>query len=854
MAVFAERTTMRTFLSLFTVIGFLDFQGALRAQEDAGFLPTEDPRWVIVKYREASGVVWNRGGLRDPSGAALELRRPDGSPFKVSRALEREQEMGPPSLYFTVECPDPASAKAALRSLRADPRVESAHVPMLPPPSPSSCGTPDFTGLERHLEVAEGPPGNPPPSRLRPMHDIPGGTGQGVRFVDVEYAWRLTHEDLPPSIQVLGPTPRTPSGLSAAVETNHGTASLGVVLAQHNGLGVDGIAPDVMPRVAGSYTDTSQPYEVNLARAIDRARDWLLAGDVLLIEAQMGGPRWTNPSSQAGLVPVEWQQVVFDAIQAATSKGVIVVEAAANGGEDLDDPIYQGKFDRTQRDSRALIVTAAHAFPVPPGQQAVYSDFGNRIDLFYWTYPLPSAGYGDLQAGASDNCDYTQSAFGASSGASALVAGGIASLQGVARALFGSPLSVTELGSLLVLTGRQDLGSGARVGVRPEFVQALDSLLWTRKAVDSATFGALRNASFEVLAGAGFSMPFGWLVTSGNAFDLIPVKSLGDLLPTHRTRMLFFEDPFPDASSVSCRAGLLVPQGAGSLSVDWCLLSTNYSADDSCQDEAAALWIVDPATQASWPLGTFPLCFPFSQAASYGAYTQSTGWQTSHSMDLSGFKGKCLELNARVTAHRGAAGSRNAALALDNIRFTAVAQPSLLSVSPSQGTICGGTYVTVTGDNFTASDTRVLVGGAALEDMAWIDAKRIAGVAPKGSSPGPVAVTVDSPRGTATLSAAFTYLDRPCGTPFLRGDCNDSGGLDLSDAVFSLSFLFQGGRASPCEKACDANDDGGHDISDGVYILDYLFRGARDLPAPFPACGIESTADPLPCAGAASCP
>jgi len=63
--------------------------------------------------------------------------------------------------------------------------------------------------------------------------------------------------------------------------------------------------------------------------------------------------------------------------------------------------------------------------------------------------------------------------------------------------------------------------------------------------------------------------------------------------------------------------------------------------------------------------------------------------------------------------------------------------------------------------------------------------------------------------------------------PYRRGDCNDDGGLDLSDAVSAFNFLFSGGAQPFCENACDLNNDDAVDISDPVFVLNYLFRGGE---------------------------
>jgi hypothetical protein len=92
---------------------------------------------------------------------------------------------------------------------------------------------------------------------------------------------------------------------------------------------------------------------------------------------------------------------------------------------------------------------------------------------------------------------------------------------------------------------------------------------------------------------------------------------------------------------------------------------------------------------------------------------------------------------------------------------------------------------------------------------------------------------------------------RPSGPPlpeFLRGDANDDGEVNLSDAIAIFNDLFLGvaARAS-CRKALDANDDGDANISDGIFVLNFLFIGGREIPAPYPGPGADPTPDALPC-------
>lgn len=84
-----------------------------------------------------------------------------------------------------------------------------------------------------------------------------------------------------------------------------------------------------------------------------------------------------------------------------------------------------------------------------------------------------------------------------------------------------------------------------------------------------------------------------------------------------------------------------------------------------------------------------------------------------------------------------------------------------------------------------------------------------------------------------------------CENRFLRGDANEDGVADISDAIVTLGFLFLGEPSKlDCEKSADADDSGVLDISDPVYLLIHLFVGGPPPAAPFPECGpLDPAAD-----------
>jgi len=84
--------------------------------------------------------------------------------------------------------------------------------------------------------------------------------------------------------------------------------------------------------------------------------------------------------------------------------------------------------------------------------------------------------------------------------------------------------------------------------------------------------------------------------------------------------------------------------------------------------------------------------------------------------------------------------------------------------------------------------------------------------------------------------------------PFRRGDANQDGIFDISDAVKTLAVLFVGDANPGCDDALDSNDDGVTDITDGVYSLSALFTGGPNPKPPFPDCGEDPTGgDKLAC-------
>lgn len=98
----------------------------------------------------------------------------------------------------------------------------------------------------------------------------------------------------------------------------------------------------------------------------------------------------------------------------------------------------------------------------------------------------------------------------------------------------------------------------------------------------------------------------------------------------------------------------------------------------------------------------------------------------------------------------------------------------------------------------------------------------------------------------------------PCPTPpnrrFYRGDSNSDCGLDIVDGIYTLNHLFLGGPAPTCMDAADANDSGTVNLSDAVYLLAYLFFAGPPPPPPQPpALNPDGPAEDPTCDGLPRC-
>jgi hypothetical protein len=289
--------------------------------------------------------------------------------------------------------------------------------------------TGELEGCQQHLAEAT-------PTRrsldARYAWSFHGGRGEGTRLLLIDDGLGPGHEDFP-SIVNMSPTRYSP----------HGNASLGVCCADASDrLGVSGVASATAVAFAHVWDAQDRP---NAANTILRATEWLDEGDVLVLELQ--SMRCENGINM-GHVPMEAFGDTRDAIEEAVKAGIYVIEAAGNGRRNLD------KVPGVTTSGPAIMVGAAHP---TTGKINTGLNHGTRVDVHGWDRGVVSTGgprvkkstyWCDLQCRKDGDRCY-MSDFNATSAATAMIGGAVASLSGIIQNSLGRAMSPPDMKDLL---------------------------------------------------------------------------------------------------------------------------------------------------------------------------------------------------------------------------------------------------------------------------------------------------------------------------------------------------------------------------------------------------------------------
>jgi len=299
-----------------------------------------------------------------------------------------------------------------------------------------------------------------------------GITGQNINIKDIEYGYKPTHEMIINNNKI-SPEPNisiNPILLDTSSEYNswldHGTSVTSILMSKKDNIGIEGTTHNANEFVA-YFEWTAESYD--RIEAVTRALNNSKAGDVVLYEMQTGG-------QNDEYVLAEYDNVIWDLTKADT--GIIVVAAAGNGSQNLDNNFYKPYMARGN--SGAIVVGAGSSNT--DHSILYFSTYGSRVDLQGWGNNVLSAGYGDWKKYNNDpNRTYTL--FSGTSSATPIVSSAIVLVQSYYFSKTGKYLTPLEMKNLLVETGTPQNGLKIenKIGPLPNIKKAIEKLNLTLK-------------------------------------------------------------------------------------------------------------------------------------------------------------------------------------------------------------------------------------------------------------------------------------------------------------------------------------------------------------------------------------
>ncbi|WP_095065115.1 S8 family serine peptidase [Pseudomonas sp. Irchel s3f19] len=325
--------------------------------------------------------------------------------------------------------------------------------------------TPDFEALQRYL--------NEPDSSAKGLNICnawqAGVQGRGVRVHFSDGGLYANHEDLRgnPRLKVIPPTVDS--------EPDHGTASVGVLLAHDNGLGMTGICHAAELFLYDNRAYDARGYSQTLKKLLAYAR----AGDIVGVNRQTA-----NVNVLGTFLPSLHDRTWWDVTRSLTERGVVVLNAACNGTSVSDHnarttqgygvDLEQWRYFDDHGEADAILVGACHSWDGKPHQ---YSNYNYRYRMLNgWGDSVATLGYGALQDKNGHDRDYT-STYGGTSSATPMVTGALALIQSYAIEQHHLYLNANQMHLLVMQSGYKDAtlpdASRLPMGARPNVLGAL---------------------------------------------------------------------------------------------------------------------------------------------------------------------------------------------------------------------------------------------------------------------------------------------------------------------------------------------------------------------------------------------
>ena len=416
-----------------------------------------DANRLVVKFHEGSGLL--ASDLIDFVDDTVDIQPLFvQEPAWLEKRYTRIQSKGVEDLRtYAVVVGDEAVLDAVAVSLLNEASIEHVYRDFLPaaPPMDIPPTTPDFRSEQYDHTVA--------PIGFGFNEIAQWSTGAGIRVVNIEYSFDPLHEDLQnaPVTHAWGWDPER--------WQYHGNAVLGQLIATDNEYGVTGAVSNAEVLVVSPYAEQDV---YNVASSLVASLDFLVKGDVVLIEQQTSG--FDN------YCPMEYVPSVFDAIQWLVAEDINVVEPSGNGAQNLDDPQWEGWFDLTQQDSGAILVGGSYG--LGDLRWSGGSSYGSRMDVQGWFDRIVTTStdeFTDLFNPNDSRQAYT-AYFGGTSGASPQIVSVIIAFNAAVLAQDGTVWSAVDMRDLIRSTGRSQPLSNQEtwIGSQPDASTLLRMWAW----------------------------------------------------------------------------------------------------------------------------------------------------------------------------------------------------------------------------------------------------------------------------------------------------------------------------------------------------------------------------------------
>jgi len=325
--------------------------------------------------------------------------------------------------------------------------------------------TPDFEALQHYLDA---PDGRYQGLNVRRAWEA-GVEGKGARVHFSDGGLHANHEDLRgnPKLKFIPP--------SVNSDPDHGTASVGVLLARNNGFGMTGVCHAAELFLYDNRATDARSYSQTLKKLLAYTR----AGDIVAVNRQTA-----NLNVLGTFLPSLHDRTWWEVTRSLSQRGAVVLNAASNGTSVGDDSagttagygvdLEQWRYFDDHGDADAILVGACHAWDGKPHQ---YSNYNYRYRMLNgWGNSVATLGYGALQDKDGHDRDYTDN-YGGTSSATPLVTGALALIQSYAIEQHHLYLNANQMHLLVMQSGYKDATLPASdklpMGARPNVLGAL---------------------------------------------------------------------------------------------------------------------------------------------------------------------------------------------------------------------------------------------------------------------------------------------------------------------------------------------------------------------------------------------